>query len=102
MSVLALNPPPKQKKLPHLPPKTFLILKKRNFSYQNQRIIHLKKQEIPLSSNQRFLAPNGLESLRVQNMMKNHKLAKAIAELGFSAFKTQLLYKAQYNHRSSI
>jgi len=40
-----------------------------------------------------------LESLRVQNMMKNHKLAKAIVELGFSAFKTQLLYKAQYNHR---
>ena len=30
---------------------------------------------------------------------KNHKLAKAIAESGFSAFKTQLLYKAQYNHR---
>ena len=40
-----------------------------------------------------------LESLRVQNMMKNHKLAKAIADVGFFAFKTQLLYKAQYNHR---
>ena len=40
-----------------------------------------------------------LESLRVQNMMKNHKLAKAISDVGFFAFKTQLLYKAQYNHR---
>ena len=40
-----------------------------------------------------------LESLRVQNMMKNHKLAKAIADVGFYTFKTQLLYKAQYNHR---
>ena len=40
-----------------------------------------------------------LESLRVQNMMKNHKLAKAISDVGFYAFKTQLLYKAQYNHR---
>ena len=40
-----------------------------------------------------------LESLRVQNMMKNHKLAKAISDVGFYTFKTQLLYKAQYNHR---
>ncbi len=32
-------------------------------------------------------------------MMKNHKLAKAIADVGFYTFKTQLLYKAQYNHR---
>ena len=40
-----------------------------------------------------------LESLRVQNMMKNHKLAKAITDVGFYTFKAQLLYKAQYNHR---
>ena len=40
-----------------------------------------------------------LESLRVQNMMKNHKLAKAISDVGFYTFKPQLLYKAQYNYR---
>ena len=36
-----------------------------------------------------------IENLNVKGMMANHKLARAIMDLGFYEFKRQLLYKAQ-------
>jgi putative transposase len=37
-----------------------------------------------------------LEDLNVSGMLKNHRLAQAIGDVGFYAFKRQLLYKASW------
>lgn len=41
-----------------------------------------------------------IEDLNVKGMMKNRKLARAIADMGFYEFKRQLLYKAEMCGRS--
>lgn len=43
-----------------------------------------------------------MEDLNVQGMLKNHKLAKAIQELGFYAFKSTLKNKAMLNDKFVI
>ena len=43
-----------------------------------------------------------MENLNVQGMLKNHKLAKAIQELGFYAFKNTLKNKAMMNDKFVI
>jgi putative transposase len=74
--------------------KAVRTLAKQHRQIKNQRRNTLHQMTTRLAKTKSVLV---IEDLNVVGMLKNHRLAQAIGDVGFYEFKRQLLYKAAWN-----
>ena len=79
--------------------KARLVLAKKHEKIANQRKDFLHKLSDRITDENQVIV---IETLRSSNLMKNHKLAKAIGDVSWYEFSRQLAYKAEWKGRTLI